>query len=973
MKSLRYIVVVVFIFFCVDAWGQSNKTIRGTVKGENGEILAGATIVVAKSDRYSVADANGAYSIVTNGNENIKVSFIGYNDYVFQAAEGEVFDVILKSAPNTVLDETVVIGYGKTTKKEVTGSVASLKSENLDKGSFTNAAALLQGKVAGLNVVNPDGGDPNASYEILLRGTNTLKAGQGPLIIIDGVADADMRNINFQEVESIDVLKDGSAAAIYGTRGTNGVIIITTKRARKGEAVVEYDGQVSVQTVASRALPMTADEFKYAIENFSPANAASLYGSKTDWFHEITRIPVSHKHSFAVSGGTDKFSHRTVLNVENNQGIQRNNNSDKYLIKTNIHQAAIKDWLTLDYNFTYVKRKYSEANYGAFRQAFIHNPTEPVYEPGNKESGGYYRVIGMDYYNPVAMINERSNANNVDSFGANIRAALNILPVKGLKWDNFVSYSGEAYESRDYRTRYYPSLIGRDGEANIKNSRLEDLQWESIIHYSNVFEKNSLQAVVGYTWQELNSSRSSMTNFGFGNDFFKTNNMEAGSALTEGLASMSSYRDRSRYIAFFGRLMYNYDEKYLVSASLRRDGSSKFGINNKWGWFPAVSLGWRLNKESWLTDVKWLSELKLRGGYGVTGNQDFSNYKSMLLMSPKGYFYYDGKWISAYSPLSNANPDLAWERKSEFNAGIDFAFLDNRLGGTLDYYYRLTTNLLYDYSVPVPPYDYKTLFTNVGSISNQGIELTLYGIPVKTKKIEWNTTIILARNMNKLISFTNEQFKDGEYKIGWINTPVGVYSQRLIAGNSLGTFYGPVWIGVDEKTGKDKLENAIAGSVAEADWSNLGSAYPEMTIGWSNNLVLGNWALSATLRAGVGGKVFNTYRAEYENITGIGLRNIMSSWLNNTSFTGKVTYSSKYLEDASFLKLDNLSLVYTIKLSNEYLRKIRLFFSAQNVFTLTAYSGVDPEVGISGLAPGIERTSYYPRTRTFTFGASFTF
>ena len=973
MKKLNCIILALFVFYCANAWGQSNKTIRGTVKGENGEILAGATIVASNSNRYSIADADGVYSIVTDGKENIKVSFFGYNDYIFQATEGDVFDIKLELAPNLMLDETVVIGYGKTTKKEVTGSVASLKSENLDNGAFTNAAGLLQGKVAGLNVVNPNGGDPNASYEILLRGTNTLKAGQGPLIIIDGVADADIKNINFQEVESIDVLKDGSAAAIYGTRGTNGVIIITTKRARQGETTVEYDGQVSVQTVAARALPMTAEEFKYTIENFAPASVGSLYGSITDWFNEITRVPVSHKHSFAVSGGTEKFSHRTVLNVENNQGLQKKNNSDKYLIKTNIHQTAIKGWLTLDYNFTYVKRKYSEANYDAFRQAFIHNPTEPVYDPGNREAGGYYRVVGMDYYNPVAMINERSNAHNVDNFGGNIRASLNILPVKGLKWDNFVSYRGEAYESRDYRTRYYPSIIGRDGEANIKNYRSEDLQWESVMHYANVFGKHSLQAVLGYTWQEMNSSNSSMTNFGFGNDFFKTDNIGAGSALTDGLASMSSYRERSRYIAFFGRLMYNYDEKYLVSASLRRDGSSKFGINHKWGWFPAVSLGWRLNKEEWLKDVQWLSELKLRGGYGVTGNQDFSSYKSMLLMSPEGYFYYNGKWISAYSPVSNANPNLAWEKKSEFNVGIDFALFNNRFGGTLDYYYRLTTNLLYDYSVPVPPYDYKTLFTNVGSISNQGIELTLYGVPVKTKKLEWNTSITLARNMNKLISFTNDEFKDGEYKIGWIKTPVGVYSQRLIAGNSLGTFYGPVWLGVDENTGKDKLENAIAGAVAEADWSNLGSAYPEMTIGWSNNLTLGNWALSATLRAGIGGKVFNTYRAEYENITGIGLRNIMSSWLNNTSFTDKVTYSSKYLEDASYLKVDNISLLYTIKLKNEYLRKIRLFLSAQNIFTLTSYSGVDPEVGISGLAPGIESTSYYPRTRTFTFGTSLTF
>lgn len=972
MKSVKYLLSVLSVF-CTVLLPAQTKTIHGVIKGDDGMVLPGATVMTANHTRYAIADGDGVYSIATDGVEDLVVSFYGYDDYVFQATSGEVFDIVLKTSSATMLDETVVIGYGKTTKKEVTGSVTSLKSDNLDKGAFTNAAGLLQGKVAGLVVTNPDGGDPNASYEILLRGTNTLMAGQGPLVIIDGVADADMRNINFQEVESIDVLKDGSAAAIYGTRGTNGVIIITTKRARSGQTMVEYDGQVSVQTVAARAMPMDAEQFAYTIENFKPAAAGSLYGASTDWFSEITRVPVSHKHSLAVSGGSDTFSHRTVLNVEVNQGLLKKNDSNKYLFKTNIHQDAIQGWLTFDYNMTYAKRQYSDANYSAFRQAFIHNPTEPVRDPSNKESGGWYRVVGMDYYNPVAMIQERDNQNDVDDFSANVRATLNILPVKGVKWDNFLSYNSERFESRDYRTKYYPSLIGRGGEASIENSTFSDMQWESTLQYAGNFGKHSVQAILGYTWQERNSRESSMMNYGFDSDFFKTDNIGVGSALTNGLAEMSSYRERSRYIAFFGRVMYNYDEKYLASVSLRRDGSSKFGANNKWGWFPAVSLGWRLNKEAWLEDAAWLDDLKLRAGYGVTGNQDFSSYKSKLLMSPKGYFYYEGNWVSAYSPVSNANPDLAWEKKSEFNVGLDFSVLKGRFGGTIDYYYRLTTDLLYDYSVPVPPYDYKTLFTNVGSISNQGVELTLYGIPVKTRDFEWNTTLTLARNTNKLISFTNEEFKDGEYKVGWINTPVGVYSQRLIEGNSLGTFYGPVWAGVNPDTGKDKLENSIAGSVAEADWSNLGSAYPDVTIGWSNGFTFRNWSLSATFRAGIGGKVFNTYRAEYENITGIGLRNIMASWLDDTTFTGPVTYSSKYLEDASYLKLDNLSLSYSFKLKNEYLRGLRLYLSAQNVFCLSAYSGVDPEVSLTGLAPGIESTSYYPRTRSFTFGANLTF
>ena len=560
-----------------------------------------------------------------------------------------------------------------------------------------------------------------------------------------------------------------------------------------------------------------------------------------------------------------------------------------------------------------------------------------------------------------------------DNLTASVRATLNILPVEGLKWDNFFSYNNERYEGRTYRTQYYPSIIGQNGNAYISNSHSSDLQWESTMQYANTFGKHSVQAVLGYTWQQINYRDSSMENYGFDNDIFQTDNIGTGSALAQGMASMSSFRESSRYIAFFGRVMYNYDEKYLASVSLRRDGSTKFGKDNKWGWFPAVSLGWRLNRENWLKDAEWLDELKLRAGYGVTGNQDFSNYKSLLLMEPDGYFYYNGEWVNAYAPSSNANPDLGWEKKTEYNAGLDFAFFDNRLGGSIDYYYRLTTDLLYDYSVPVPPYDYETLFTNVGSISNSGIEITLYGTPVKGEKFEWNTTLTFAKNTNKLISFTNEEFQNGEYKIGWINTPVGVYCQRLIEGESLGSFYGPEWAGVDPDTGNDELEGSIAGTVPEDDWVNLGSAYPDFTLGWSNSLRWGNFGLSATFRAQIGGKVFNNYRAEFENITGIGLKNIMASWLDDTTFTGPVTYSSKYLEDASFLKLDNVSLSYNIRFRNAYLKNIRVYLSAQNVFCLTGYKGVDPEVSLSGLNPGIESTTYYPRTRTFTLGATFTF
>ena len=570
------------------------------------------------------------------------------------------------------------------------------------------------------------------------------------------------------------------------------------------------------------------------------------------------------------------------------------------------------------------------------------------------------------------MINERDARNETSTLAANLRATLNILPVKGLKWDNFVSYSNEKYSAQEYKTSYYPSSVGKKGVAYTSSNDYSDIQWESTVQYSNVFNGHSIQAILGYTWQQKMNWESSMENYGFDSDFYKYNNMGSGTALKEGLADMTTYRSSSRYIAFFGRAIWNYKEKYLASVSLRRDGSSRFGKNQKWGWFPAVSLGWRITEEPWMENVKWLNELKLRAGFGVTGNQDFSNYKSLMLMSTGTSFYYNGEWINSYAPASNANPYLRWERKNEFNVGLDFSVLDNRLGGTLDYYYRLTTDLLYEYNVPVPPYDYKTLFTNVGSISNMGIELTLYATPVKTRDWVWNTTLVAAHNENKLIKFTNEEFQNQDYEIGWAATPVGAYLQRLMEGESLGSFYAPRYSHVGSD-GSDVLQDEFNGKVPVSKWSRIGTAYPDVTLGWTNTLRFRQWTLSMTLRAAIGGKVFNSYRANYESLQQIGLRNILASWLDNTNYTGEIRYSDKYIEDASYMKLDNVSISYDIPFSNKFLHGARVFVSGQNLLCVTGYKGVDPEVSLSGLTPGIESTSYYPRTMTFTLGATLSF
>ena len=630
----------------------AQNMVSGTVVDGQNEPVIGASVMVKGTTSGVATGIDGDFSIAAKPSDVLKVSAVGYKTAEVKV-EGTAPIRITLEESSEVLDEVVVIGYGTSTKKELTGSVASMKKEELNPGTFPNAMGMLQGKVAGLQIVNPSGADPTAKYEILLRGTNTLAAGQGPLVIIDGVAGADIRNINPQDIESIDVLKDGSAAAIYGTRGTNGVIIVTTRRAREGRAEVTYEGQFTVGKVTRRAVPLTASEFNYVIDTYRPELSGSKYGADTDWFDEITRTPISHKHTLSLSGGTEKFSHFTSLNYEKAEGVQRGNDFEKIAGRTNIRQILLEGWVDVDVNLFITHRKYNPSNTSAFQQAFIHNPTEPVYDPSNSTSGGYYRIEAMEYYNPVAMINERTSTTVNDNFGGNARVTLNIKPIKGLKWDAFLALSRESNESKTYSTHFYPSIIGTDGSAEISNYKNNDTQFETTLNYIRSFGPHSLQALLGYTYQKGTENSAGMSNVGFDFDDTETNDIGSGTGLLNGKAGLSSYKESHTYIGFFGRVLYNYDQRYLASVSLRRDGSSRFGKNNKWGWFPAVSLGWRISREAFLRDVEWLNELKIRGGYGVTGNQDFSNYKSLILMTTAGKFWYNGEWINTYQPASN--------------------------------------------------------------------------------------------------------------------------------------------------------------------------------------------------------------------------------------------------------------------------------------------------------------------------------
>lgn len=979
-KFVRCVLGAAFVLACgaLAAQTSTDITVSGVVKDASGSALPGVSVSVKDTNTGTITDGEGRYSLLVPQNAILVFSFIGFETVEEVVNNRKTIDVQLVESTQ-MLNEVVLIGYGATTKKELTGAVTSIKSEDFNKGAFNDPMGLVQGKVAGLSITKPNGADPMAGYQILLRGVNTLTSGQGPLIIIDGVIGADLKNINFQDVESMDVLKDGSAAAIYGTRGTNGVIIITTKRAKPGKGIFEYSAQVSTQVAPRGVKNLSASEFRHAIENYASVDPEDvLLGSDTDWFEEITRdLPISYQQNVALSGGTDKFSHRTSLTHSIGQGLLSDNESKRLLFKTNIKQVVLQDRLTLDFNLINNMRNYKPANYDLFRQAFIQNPTQPVYDNSDPKTGGYSYKQGLEYYNPVAMLRERTRDGKTNDMVLNLRATVQIID--DLSWETFVSTQRSEWEENSYKTQFYPTLIGvgstpgTAGEAEIANGRNLNSQFETMFNYGKTFGDHDMQFLGGYSFQEFEENTSYIGNYNFDTDVFQYNNIAAGSYFREGKGEMGSYRESSRLIALFGRVMYNLNGKYLASVSLRREGSSKFGANHKWGWFPAVSVGWTMSQESFMKGVEWINNLKLRVGYGITGNQDFAPYRSLILLERAGSLFYNQQWINSYGPSQNPNPDLRWEKKKELNVGVDFSLFQNRLGGSLEVYMRKTDDLLWEFQVPVPPYLTTTLFTNVGTISNRGIELTLNSTLMRRGNFEWISTLTFSHNKNFLDKISNAEFTQSSYETAFIGGAIGVWTQRIQEGEELGTFYGPIWLGLDE-SGLDMFKNQNPiGEVDKGDWEKIGTANPFGVIGWSNSLNYKNWNLNVAFRAGIGGRVLNTYRLYYESWKNIGLRNIVHTQYETPQFVGDITYSSKYVEDASFLKLDNVTLTYNFNVQSKYISRLSVFGSAQNVFWITGYDGIDPEVNLGGLEPGIDPLSYYPRTTSLTIGINATF
>jgi len=892
----------------------------------------------------------------------------------------------------SALEEKVNIGYGTLKKKEVTGSVSGVNYDKFNKGNIQNPLQLIQGKLAGLDISKP-GGDPNGSYYLRLRGLNTIFANTQPLVVIDGIIDAGVNNVDPNDIESITVLKDGSSAAIYGTRSSNGVILVTTKKGKPGTVFTDYNVYTTVERVAKNEPAMNATEWKALSAEIG---SGTDYGTSTDWFKEIEQTALSQVHNISMSGGTDKTSYRASVNYRQGDGVEINTGYNKLNGRFNISQKVFKDKLTLDLNMSATER---QSRYGfseAFKYASIFNPTAPVKsdDPAYTKYDGYFQQIFFDYYNPVSILKLNKNEGKNRIMNLSLKGTYEIT--KGLSIDALYSLQNSGDLTGIYYSKAdYWEGINRNGLASRNADNYATKLFESTMHYSgDISSSLNISAFGGYSYQDF-------TNEGFyaqGGDFltddFTYNNLAAALEFKNGKGTVTSYKNSNKLVAFFGRVNLNINGIWFFSASARYDGSSRNGSNNKWGLFRSLGGGIDLTRA---LNIRFMDYLKLRLDHGITGNQLAESYLSLQIMGPQGNTYQNGIFAPSYSPISNANPDLKWEKKGDFNLGLDFSIIKSRLSGSWDIYSSTSKDLLYQYNVPVPPNLYYTAWMNIGKMKSSGIELTLNYNIIKKTDFSYSITLTHTHNLkNTLVSLSgNYNGTDLQYGINYIGDmgSPGMCCQTLIKseeGKPIGQLNAYVYDGINENGQIILKDQNGDGYISQSDWAVVGNGLPDYLMGLDNEFTYKNWDFNIFFRAVFGHSLVNSYRGFYEvpsYISSYNLPKTAADMRNPT--TGKLLTTTsgiltdKDVENASFVSLDNFSLGYNFDLSEgSQFRKIRIYLAGNNFFYITSYKGPDPNPRYTDpywqpinnpLIPGVDRRETWPRTRSFTFGANFAF
>ncbi len=972
---------------CAGKVNAQRTTVRGVIRDSSGVAIPAASISVAGQSKKVTSADDGSFTIPAGPGDKLKISAMGFSDQEIEAGDGASLNITMRTAVK-VLGEVIVIGYGSQRRADVTSSVASVKSENFVKGPVLDAGQLIQGKVAGLSVSAPSG-DPTSSSQILLRGNTTLfGANTDPLVLVDGVPST-LKTVAPEDIESIDVLKDGSAAAIYGVRGTNGVILVTTKRARGNNInSVEYSGNISTQTIARKMDMLTAADYRQQIKDGLRDSSWDL-GASTDWLKQITRTPLSTVHNLTFRGGNSKTNYLVSINYRYLQGIFLKSDNITFTGRADINHSMFNDKVKFNLGILNQNNSFTQTQDGGsfngyvYRQALIYNPTSPTKNP---DGTWFQQVSNFNYENPLSRIYESTG--KTQGVTSRLNANINYTPIEGLKLNALFSYTRFNSEAGYSETKQHVSTIrdGLNGYAAVGTVQSIDRLAELTAEYSKSLGLHRFSVLGGYGYQENEYFNFYERNYDFPTDIFDYSSIQLGNALKEGKGTMYSYKGETNLISFFGRLQYSYADKYLLLASLRREAASQlYGAAKPWGTFPSVSLGWRITKEGFMSRQKLFDDLKLRGGYGVTGNPPASLFLGVAQIGYGSYNYANGQWIQTLAPTQNANPYLKWEEKHESNIGLDFSMLKGKVSGNVDYYIRKIKGLLYNYEVPSPPNLYPSTEANVGTMENRGLEVMLNFIPIQTKNFQWSTSVNFSTNTNKLISLSNDLYKatSSYFTTGYTGEPIQTFTHIVNVGKNIGDFYGFKVIGLDDKgkwiyEGRDgKPVNYDDFAHAFEDKKVLGNGLPKYYAGWNNNFRYKAWDLSVTMRGAFKYQILNFQRMYYENPTLQNYNRLKTAYdkpYGKALLTAPLEFNSYYIENGDFWKVDNITLAYTFnKIRSNYIKGLRLYVTTLNTFVITGYKGVDPEVNRLGLNPGDDDRDKYPTTRSYTVGVNVNF
>lgn len=967
-----------FLMIMVLACGALVRTlaqdVSGTVTDINGETVIGASVVVKGTSNGTVTDFDGNYLLSGIGADAVlEFSYVGYESQTIAVEGRQIIDVVMTEM-SVGMDEVVVIGYGSLSKKEVSSSIVQIDSKDFVKGPMNNPMEMLTGKVAGLTVNTTSAADPNSSSSLQIRGAGSLSGSNEPLYVIDGIAGGDIRNISSQDIESITVLKDAASAAIYGTRGANGVVLVTTKksRAEQGHFQVTYDSYFGANVAKPHMQVLSADEFRRS-------RRGTDYGASTDWYSEITR-PVAYDINQYVNVATASKggSYTASINFKEANGLDIVSKRREYGGRFAMEQKMLKDYVTLSASLAGRRVDETWGDNGQVDNALGMNPTMPVYN----EDGSYYQPTGVTgAVNPVTRLKETSSNGQRMYLMANAGLKLKLYSDENHNLNTSVTYSldyndlkSNTYASSLSNESYWGGYKGR-AHVNYSKNQVHHLDW--LINYDFQMNDHTIRFVAGTSWEQRSWEQVGAENRDFTFDKTLWHALGSGTWLSEGLANMWTGKSQASLFGFFGRVNYNWRDMLFVSASIRREASTKFGMNSRWGNFPSASIAWEMMSASFMEPASTvLKSLKPRFSYGVTGREPSDSYQSLSTYSQRHQYYIDGEWVVGYAPSSNANPILSWEKSESYNIGVDFDFW-NRLRGSVEYYIRRSPDLLYQYTAPQPPYVHPTILVNVGTTTNRGIEVSLNGDILSGKEVDWTMGVNYAYGRTYLTKLSSDIYK-AAYLDLYQKPGVGTseYFFRVEEGGEIGQFYGYEYAGTDESGNMliyDNDGNKQPVGSADATWKRkIGNGAPKHTLSWSNQLSWKGFDLSILFTGAFDYDIFNM-RKYGMGLQGCGTDNVLRTayTLDKGVKTGGGVISSYFLEDGSYFKLDNITLGYNWQWQNKVVDGLRLYVTAKNVATFTGYSGNDPSiVAVNGITPGVDTSSAYPTATQFCLGVT---